>query len=134
MRREDNKMKRLPDSELEIMMIIWDYGHAVGRTQIEERMKTNRQLSPTTILSFLSRLEEKGFLSVTKEGKNNLYTVEITKEDYLKQESRSLLKRMYQNSIKNFLTAFYDGEDFSEENLQELQDFLDKKKKSKVTR
>lgn len=122
-------MKRLPDSELEIMMIIWGYGQPVSRTQIEERMNTERQLSPTTILSFLSRLQDKGFLSVTKDGKTNQYTVKITKEEYLKKESRNMLQRMYQNSIKNFLTSLSDGEDLSEENLQELQEFLDKKKK-----
>lgn len=54
-------MKRLPDSELEIMMIIWDYNRPVTRIDIEEKMEEGRKLSPTTILSFLSRLQEKGF-------------------------------------------------------------------------
>ena len=121
-------MRRLPDSELELMMIIWEYEQPVSRAQIEERISTDRQLSPTTILSFLSRLQEKGFLSVTKEGKNNRYTVKITKEEYLKQESRNILQRMYQNSIKNFLTSLSDGDGLSEESLEELQDFLDKKR------
>ena len=31
-------MKRLPDSELELMMIIWDAGKPVTRTEIEERL------------------------------------------------------------------------------------------------
>ena len=52
-------MKRLPDSELEIMMIIWDLDKPVTRFEIEERMEEGRKLSPTTILSFLSRLQEK---------------------------------------------------------------------------
>ena len=52
-------MKRLPDSELEIMLIIWDLDHPVTRFDIEERMDADRKLSPTTILSFLSRLQER---------------------------------------------------------------------------
>ena len=66
-------MKRLPDSELELMMIIWDAGKPVTRTEIEERLPRERRLSATTILSFLSRLEEKGFVRVQKDGRSNVY-------------------------------------------------------------
>ena len=81
-------MKRLPDSELEIMMIIWDLDKPVTRFEIEERMEEGRKLSPTTILSFLSRLQEKGFLEVRKAGKNNVYHALIGREDYMRAESR----------------------------------------------
>ncbi len=84
-------MKRLPDSELEIMMIIWDLDKPVTRFEIEERMDAERKLSPTTILSFLSRLQEKGFLEVQKSGKNNVYLALVDKESYLQAESRSIL-------------------------------------------
>ena len=47
-------MKRLPDSELELMMIIWDAGRGITRNEIEERLPQDRRLSATTILSFLS--------------------------------------------------------------------------------
>ena len=72
-------MKRLPDSELEIMMIIWDMDKPVTRSEIEARLDRERKLSPTTILSFLSRLQEKGFLEVQKSGKNNVYIARIDK-------------------------------------------------------
>lgn len=83
-------MKRLPDSELEIMMIIWDYDKPVTRFDIEERMEKGRKLSPTTVLSFLSRLQEKGFLEVRKEGKNNVYLALVMREDYMLESSSSL--------------------------------------------
>ena len=78
-------MKRLPDSELELMMIIWDAGRGITRNEIEERLPQDRRLSATTILSFLSRLQEKGFVCVRKEGRNNVYEPLIRKEDYLRQ-------------------------------------------------
>lgn len=124
-------MKRLPDSELEIMMIIWELKVPVTRAQIEEQLNKEIQWTPTTILSFLTRLQEKGFLEVTKEGKTNIYTARIAKEEYLKKESKNILKRMYQNSLKNFLTALTDGEDLTQEDMEELQMFLDKKRNDK---
>ena len=50
-------MKKLPDAELELMMIIWDAEGPVTRMEIEERMDEGREVLPSTILSLLSRLE-----------------------------------------------------------------------------
>lgn len=122
-------MKRLPDSELEIMMIIWDYNKPVTRIDIEEKMEEGRKLSPTTILSFLSRLQEKGFLEVRKSGKTNVYLALVEKEDYMRTESRNILKRLYQNSARNFLAALYDGESLSDEDLKELENYISEKRK-----
>lgn len=122
-------MKRLPDSELEIMLIIWELDAPVTRTQIEMQMARDRKLSPTTILSFLSRLQEKGFLEVQKTGKNNVYCARISRAQYMQEESRNILKRMYQNSAKNFLTALYDGNSLSEEDLEELDRYISEKRR-----
>ena len=122
-------MKRLPDSELEIMMIIWELDKPVTRLEIEERMESGRNLSPTTVLSFLSRLQEKGFLEVRKSGKNNVYLAQVEKEDYMRTESQNILRRLYQNSAKNFLAALYDGDSLSEEDLKELEEYISEKRK-----
>ena len=124
-------MKRLPDSELELMMIIWDAGRPMSRNEIEEQLPGERQLSATTILSFLSRLQEKRFVQVRKEGSNNVYEPLVRKEDYLKQESRSIWKRLYQNSVGNFMAALGQGDELTDQDLDELQEFLDRKRKER---
>lgn len=122
-------MKRLPESELEIMMIIWRYDRAVNRMEIEEHLQ--KEVAAPTILSFLNRLEKKGFVKVEKEGKVNWYTPLVKEEEYLQKESRNILQRMYQNSIKNFVTALYDGDGLSDRELQELKDFIEEKSAEK---
>ena len=118
-------MKRLPESELEIMMIIWEYNRPVNRMEIEERLK--KDVAAPTILSFLNRLETKGFVSVEKIGKINWYTSLVKEEEYLQKESRNILRRMYQNSLKNFVTALYDGEGLSSQDLEDLKAFIEEK-------
>jgi len=121
-------MKRLPDSELEFMMIIWELDKPVTRMEIERNMDGDKKLSPTTILSFLSRLEEKGFVAVEKEGKNNVYIAMVDKEIYVQKESWNILKRLYQNSIKSFLTALFDSRELSDRELLELEEFVREKR------
>lgn len=123
-------MKKLPDSELEIMLIIWEYDRPVTRFEIESKLDEDRNLSPTTILSFLSRLQEKGFLDVAKEGKNNIYSAIISKESYMQTESKNMLKKLYKNSVKNFLAALYDGNSLSEKDLQELEEYIEEKRRN----
>lgn len=124
-------MKRLPDSELEIMMIVWDLDRPVTRFDIEEQMDEERKLSPTTVLSFLSRLQEKGFLKVQKSGKNNVYIALIDRESYMQAESKNILYRLYRNSARNFLAALYDGNNLSDEDLKELEEYIRQKRKEK---
>ena len=78
-------MKKLPDAELELMMIIWDAEGPVTRMEIEERMDEGREVLPSTILSLLSRLEERGFVEREKRGKINYYSARVEKEPYLKE-------------------------------------------------
>lgn len=122
-------MKRLPDSELEIMMIIWELDKPVTRFEIEAEMGEERKITPTTILTFLARLQEKGFLAVEKVGKNNLYSPLIDKEVYMQKESKSILTRLFQNSAKNFLAALYDGEHLTKEDLKELEAYIQERSK-----
>lgn len=121
-------MKRLPDSELEIMLIIWELDRPITRFEIEDELGEDRKLSPTTILSFLSRLQEKGFLDVTKEGKNNIYSALIDKQSYIQTESKNVLKKLYKNSAKAFLAALYDGNNLSKTDLQELEEYIAQKR------
>lgn len=118
-------MKRLPESELEIMMIIWKYDRPVNRMEIEERL--SKEVAAPTILSFLNRLETKGFVSVEKIGKINWYTPLVKEEEYLQKESRTILQKLYQNSLKNFVTALYDGEGLSSQDIEDLRAFIEEK-------
>ena len=118
-------IKRLPESELEIMQIIWKEEPPVSRMTIERALQEKHPLAPTTILTLLTRLCEKGFLSLKKEGRYNLYDPLITEREYLACESRSFLDRMFGGSVAGFATALCDS-GIKKEELEELKRMLEK--------
>ena len=118
-------IKRLPESELEIMQIIWKEPAPVSRILIEERLQQEHPLAPTTILTLLTRLCEKSFLKMKKEGRTNNYYPVITEKEYLASESRSFLDRLFQGSVANFAAALNDG-GVKKEELEELRQLLEK--------
>lgn len=129
MNRLNKNFKRLPDSELEIMMIIWDAGEPVNSAFIFESLKDKKKWKITSVLTFLSRLTEKGFIACRREGKNNIYTALIDERDYLDAESRTFLNKLYGNSITSFVSSLYDSRAISENDLKELREFIDNQAK-----
>ena len=110
------------------MLIIWEAGEAVSRSYIEGKINEKKQLASTTILSLLTRLINKDFVKAEKQGKGNLYSALIKEEDYIQNEGKSILEKLYGNSLKNFVAALYDGKKVKKEDLDELRDFLEKTK------
>lgn len=118
------KMNRLPDGELEIMQIIWHSEPPVSRAAIESELNKEKHLAPTTILTFLTRLCEKGFLEVEKQGRTNLYKPLITEREYLATESRHFLERLCGGSMKAFAASLCDS-GISRQELEQLKEMLD---------
>ena len=53
----------------------------------------------------------------------NLYTPQVTQEEYQQQEQKRI-EKLYGNSLKRFVNALYQGEKMKKEDIQELSDFL----------
>ena len=116
---------RLPDSELEVMQAIWSCGGPATRSDIERALSASHALAPTTILTLLTRLTEKGFLSVEKKGRGNVYTPLISRHDYLSQQSRRFVQRLCGGNMSAFAAALCDS-GLSKEDLAELRSLLEK--------
>lgn len=116
--------QRLPDSELDIMLVLWNGTPPMTRPEIEKVINKKKNLAPTTILSLLTRLEAKKFVEVTKQGKMNLYTPLVSQSDYQANESQSVLEKLYGNSLKKFVTSLYQGKKMSSEEVQDISNFL----------
>ena len=117
-------MKRLPDTELEVMKALWITGPRTPRALLE------KELAPfgwaaNTINTYLSRLTEKGFVQAQREGKSNLYTPLVSREDYLAFDSRAVLSRLYGSSPRNFVAALARG-GLARQDVEELRALLDK--------
>ena len=61
--------KSLPESELDIMLVVWKAEGPISAPKIMERLE--RRLTASALHSYLKRLEEKGFLVCEKAGKTN---------------------------------------------------------------
>lgn len=119
-------MKRLPDSELEIMQVIWSFEPPVYRADIEAVLKEIHPIAPTTLFTLLTRLSEKGFIQIEKNGRNAQYIPLVRKEDYLAAQSKRFIDFLCGGNISTFANALCDS-GISKEDLDELKALLERK-------
>jgi len=118
-------LQKMSEAEMEIMELVWKMTVPCTSADIQRELPTDKNWKPTTLLTFLSRLVEKGLLSAEKQGKQNLYRPLVTREDYLAAETRSFLDELHGGSLRSFIAALSNGEKLSEDEIGELRRWLE---------
>lgn len=112
------------------MLAVWNMGRTVTSADVITCLD-RKDWKKTSVLTFLSRLVDKGYLSCQKEGRVNYYAPRITYEEFSKKEGRMMLKKLYHNSVKMFVSTLYDGKELDMEEIEELKTYLDSLEKGR---
>ena len=116
-------VRTLPDAELAVMQAVWACESPAKRARISERLAGTHPMAPTTLLTVLSRLAEKGFLKIEKTGRSAEYRPLITKEDYLARQGQKFYDQLCGKSIPAFAAALC-ASGLTTEELAELRELL----------
>lgn len=117
--------RRLPDAELEVMQAIWSCTPPVSRLDIEDLLYKTHPMAMTTLLTLLTRLSEKGFISIEKIGRRSYYTPCVSKDDYLANQSKNFFEKLCGSNISTFASALCSS-GLSREEIAQLRDFLER--------
>jgi predicted transcriptional regulator len=120
-----DKIRRLPDAEQEVMQAIWACEVPAARTDIEEILFKTHPMALTTLLTLLTRLSEKGFITIEKNGRRSYYTPCVTQEEYLASQSKNFFEKLCGGNLSIFANALCDS-GLSKEELAELRTLLER--------
>lgn len=96
---------KIPPSEFEVMKIIWNSDEAVSSRDAIEALEIVKGWQRTTVLTLLSRLVQKGFLSAEKIKRYTYYTSMVDKDEYLRFETELFFKSIHDSSLESLLTT-----------------------------
>ena len=115
-------MNKLTTKEEEVMERIWQLGPCTPK----EVQATYEEPVPhiNTIATMFQSLERKGFLTHVVRGRGYIYTPIIRKEDYGRNRFSNLVKRYFDNSYMNVVSALVRDERVSREELEQFLDNL----------
>ena len=119
------KIRRLPDAEQEVMQAIWACEVPVARTDVEEILFKTHPMALTTLLTLLTRLSEKGFITIEKNGRRSCYTPCVTREEYIASQSKNFFEKLCGGNVSVFANALCDS-GLTKDELAELRTLLER--------
>ena len=118
-------MKRLPDSELEVMQAVWACSPPASRADIKEQLAASYPIAQTTLLTLLTRLTDKGFLKAELDGQRKLFSPLISQQEYLAAQSNRFVKKLCGGNLSIFAAALCDS-GLTKEELAALREMLER--------
>ncbi len=125
--KKSEEISRLPDTELEIMKVIWNGGENLSTSEIKEKLESKRPWNISALQTLLNRLIDRGFLDSYKEGKNRFYIAVVEEDAYLALENRLFLNKVNNNSLTKLVASLYDSRAISQNDLDELVIYIRQK-------
>lgn len=123
---EQNKYLKLPDSELEVMRIIWQSKKPVHTGEVHQMLDPGKKRKIQATQTLLGRLCDKSFVKCDKIGRLNYYMALVCEEKYRAQETTSFIEKMYGNSPARLIASLVENHTLSEEDILEIQNILNK--------
>ena len=97
----------------------------MSRTDIDEILRDTHPMAQTTLLTVLTRLSEKGFVEIRKEGRSARYIPVVARQEYLAQQSRRFVEKVCKGSLPAFAAALCDS-GLTKDELAWLRELLER--------
>jgi len=114
------KMKKLPDTEFDIMKVVWANTPPITTNIIMQQLGNDRKWKAQTIITLMLRLVERGFLSTEKNGKERTYFPLVSKADYFKFETGNFMQSFHDGSFLNLAITMYNDKALTDDDIDEL--------------
>lgn len=120
---------KLPESELEVMQAIWaldaEGEKAISAGLIMKRFPSLTRLKLTTVLTLITRLQFKGFISAEKIRRANCYTPLINQDEYRRFVAEDFVKRVYSGNRMPLIANLIEADSLTEKEIAELKKMVD---------
>lgn len=112
-------------AELEVLKTLWDHNPATVREVMNHLHERGRRVAYTTVLTFLSRLEQKGYVRSDKSGVAYVYRPKVSREKVSRSRLRTLLEELYDGAAAPLVLQLVRDERFTRAELDELQSLIE---------
>ena len=112
---------KISEAESQVMEVFWRATEPLCADEVVAAMGNNHDWSAGTIRTFLTRLLKKKALAATLDERRYLYRPLIRREDYVHEQSRNLIDRLFGGRVAPFITQFSERQDLSRDEIAELK-------------
>lgn len=114
----------LGEGELAVMRALWEGGAQTVRDVMEYLHRHGRVVAYTTVLTFLSRLEQKGVVASDKRDTAYVYRAKISRRSVSTSRIRALVDQLYDGAAAPMLMHLIENERFTPDEIAQLRTLI----------
>jgi predicted transcriptional regulator len=115
----------LGTAELEVLKTLWDEGPCTVRQVLSHLHEQGRKVAYTTVLTFLSRLEQKRFVKSDKTDQAYVYQPLVSRQKVTTTRLRAVIEQLYDGAAAPMVLQLMREEKFSGDEIAALQNLID---------
>jgi predicted transcriptional regulator len=113
-------------AELEVLRVLWDCGPASVREVMNHLHQQGRRVAYTTVLTYLTRLEQKGFASSDKSELAYVYRAKVSRKKITRTRVKRLLQQLYDGAAGPLVLELVRSGRLTTEEIGELQRLIER--------
>ncbi|MGH8180354.1 MAG: BlaI/MecI/CopY family transcriptional regulator [Steroidobacteraceae bacterium] len=113
----------ISEAESAVLAVLWEKGTATAE-DVAAALAKPRGWQDSTVKTLLGRLLRKGAARAEKDGRRFIYSPTLAREDWLSQESDSLLDRLYGGRVAPLVAHFSRHRKLSKRDIRELKQLI----------
>lgn len=114
----------LGEAELAVVRVLWDHGQQTVRDVMMRLHERGRKVAYTTVLTFLTRLESKGFVASDKAGLAYVYRAKITRDNVTRSRVRTLMEQLYDGAPGPMVLQLIEDGRFTTDEIAQLRKLI----------
>lgn len=115
----------LGEAELQVLKALWDAGPATVREVMNRLHAAGKRVAYTTVLTFLTRLEQKGYVKSNKSDLAYVYRAAVSRNQVTRSRLKAVIDALFDGEAAPLVLQLMKTERFSTEELAELQRHID---------
>ena len=115
---------RLPDAEFDVMNAIWEGVPPLNTSYLMQKVGTKKGWKAPTLISFLVRLEDRGFIASYKNGKERFYIPLADRDTYVHNVTDAFISQYHSGSFVSAMNSFFKDRSLSEDDIDALLEWL----------
>jgi BlaI family transcriptional regulator, penicillinase repressor len=113
----------ISEAEAVIMEVLWRQAPRSAEDILAE-VGVQQDWQEGTVKSLLNRLLTKKAVKAERDGRRYLYSPRLTREQYVSQESKGLLDRLFEGRVAPLVAHFSEQRKLSKKDIAELRKLL----------
>jgi predicted transcriptional regulator len=117
----------LTELQLDIMRVLWTRGHATV-TEVAHGVRA-RKLAQATVATILTRLEKRGAVTHTIDGRQFVYSALLQEKDVQRSVVSRIKTTLFSGDVPALVNQLLSGRDVSTEDLKQVKELIAAKEK-----